>query len=320
MNIVIEKDNIKGKISKWLSIDIEDIYEYINLLLLRLGFNDEDIINIVDIDNNNLYFIVNNDKNYSINLYNDSNSKYPLISFNNKTDNIEYGYQCIYKKYNDYLTLYLNPFKYVINVNNKIIKYEINNEWVEYRVPASDKILEFRLSKPYKYINNYGYYTKYEVEYHRGIINYFSKIDYNYLLSIIDVYKDLCILGIGDDINKYDDLDLRILKIDEYGNSEVEELIQLQNGNLFTLIINRNGKTVSYNSLGSWSCDMKNSQVIFDIYENKDMVSFNSRVNFKEDTIEYNKDIAYDEMEVANSEVIKVKRLIKEMFPLNKNR
>ena len=177
----------------------------------------------------------------------------------------------------------------------------------------------FLLSKPYKYINNSGYYTKYEVEYHRGIINYFSKIDDNYLLSIIDIYKDLCILKMGNDINKYDDLDLRIVKIDEYGNSEVEELIQLQNGNLSTLMINRNGKTVSYNSLGSWSCDMEKSQVMFDTHEDKDIFSFNSRVKFREN-YEYNKNIAYDEMEIASDEVIKVRRLIKEIFPSNKNR
>lgn len=320
MNIVIDKDSINEEISNWLGINVDDIYEYINLLFLKLGFKDSDSINIVDYDeDNNLYFNVNNEKNYVMRI-NNNGFGYPIVYFNNNRDGIEYGYQCIFREYNDYVSLSLNMFKYGVNINNNIVSYEKSNEWVEYRVEVLDKILEFRVSKPHRYITNSGYYANYEMPHHKGILNYFSKLDKSsFPSSILDIYKDLCILKIGNDINKYDNVDLRIMKKDENEYEEVRELIQLENGNLTVLMIKRNGLDISFNSDRSWLCENGRSQVMFDVSRNNGVVSFNLRVNPIVEMDEYSDEMAYSDMINADREVGSVKKLVRSMFNNNKD-
>ena len=306
-------NGINEKLGKWLGKNIDDIYDYIKLLFLKLGFKDSDIINIVDFDKeNNIYFDVN-DKSYAIRIRNNSDDKYPIVYFNNK-DGVEFGYQCIYRNNNDYITLCLNMFKYGVNINSNIVSYENSNEWVEYRVEVGDKILEFRLSKPRKYISNSGYYSNYEIPCHKGILSYFSKLDnVNFPSSILDIYKDLCILKIGNDINKYDDVDLRIMIKDENEYEDVKEFIQLQNGNLTSMMIKRNGMVISFNNDDNWLCDNGRTQVMFDVFKNNGIVSFNSRVNLI-DIDEYSDDIVYQDMNNARFEVVNVKKLVRVMF------
>ena len=308
MKINIDNDSVIVDICELLGVMNDNIY--LDLLLGRLGFNDNDIINILDMDSNgNVYFNVNNDKEYSIRIMNNEGDRYPLVYFNK--NNLEYGYQCIYREVKDYVSLSMNMFRYDYDINKNMVSYEIGDDFVEYRVCVLDKILEFRVSKPYKYINRSGYYVSYDVPHHKGIINYLSKLDD--INSILDIYNDLCVLKIGNDIYKYDYVDLRIMNKDKYGNYDVIELILLQEGNLSSLIVNRNGYSILFNN-GRWLCDNNRLQVMYEYCKNNGIVSLNTRIHYLEDMDEYDDSVIYRDIVSADSEVDNVKKLVRKMI------
>ena len=310
MKINIDKFNYRVVISELLDICIYDIDLCMELLFNKLGFNDDDEINVLDIDNNgNIYFNVN-DKDYSIRIKNNNDEKYPVVYFKN-IDGIVYGYQCIFREIKGYISLSVNIFKCGYKINKNIVNYEIGSDYVEYRVMVLDKILEFRISKPYKYINKGGYYVNYEVPYHNGIVNYLSKLDD--INSILDIYNDLCVLNIGNDIYKYDYIDLRVMNRDEYDNYDVKELILLQEGNLSSLIVNRNGYDISFNN-DRWMCNNSRLQVMFELSKNKGIVSYNTRINYLKDDVEYDDSIIYRDIVDTDREVFEVKKLVKKII------
>ena len=310
MKINIDKDNIRLGICELLDICIYDIDLCMELLFDKLGFNDDDEINILDIDSNgNIYFNVNKDKDYSIRIRNNIDDRYPIVYFNK--DNKEYGYQCIYREVKDYVSLSMNVFRYDYDINKNIVSYEIGEDFVEYRVCVLDKILEFRISKPSKYTNKFGYCINYEVTNHKGIVNYLSKLDD--INSILDIYNDLCVLKIGNDIYKYDYIDLRIMNKDEYDNYEVRELILLEDGNLSSLIVNRNGYDISFNN-SRWLCENDILQIMFELSKNKGIVSYNTRIHYLKDDFKYGNGIIYRDIVSADSEVNDVKKLVKKMM------
>ena len=311
MKINIDKFNVKLGLSELFDVCVYDIDICMGLLFDKLGFKEDDEIEVLDIDNNgNVYFKVNNEIDYIINIRRNSEDKYPLVSFRNK-DGIEYGYQCIFREVKGYISLSVNKFKYGYKINNSIVNYEVGSDFVEYIVQILDKILEFRLSKPGKYVNKNGYYVNYEIPYHNGIVNYLSKLDN--LDSIIDIYKDLCILKIGNDIYKYDDIDLRIISRDEYSNYDVNELIQLENGYVSMLIIKRNRYYVSYSN-GRWLCDNNRLQVMYEQSNTNGIKSFNTRVNLLCEDSEYNDKMICRDIINADSEVNDIKKLVRGMF------
>lgn len=306
MKINIDKEIVRLEIGRLLGVG--DVY--LELLLGKLGFNDNDIVNILDMDSNgNIYFNVNNDREYNIRIINNDDDRYPLVYFDN--DNKEYGYQCIYREVRDYVSLSMNMFRYDYDMNKNIVSYEIGEDFVEYRVCVLDKILEFRVSKPYKYINKSGYIVSYEIPHHKWIVNYLSKLDD--INSILDIYNDLCILKIGNDIYKYDDVDLRIMNKDEYDNYDVIELIQLQDGNLSSLIVNRSGYCVSFNN-GRWMCDNSRIQIMYELSKNNGIVSSNTKIHYLEDIDEDDDKVVYRDIVNADSEVDNVKKLVRKMI------
>jgi len=304
--INIDRDSVRLEIERLLGVG--DIY--LELLLDRLDIKDNDIINILDIDKNgNVYFNVNNDRDYCIRIRNNNDDRYPLVYF--ERDNLEYGYQCIYREVKDYVSLSMNMFRYDYDMYKNIVSYEVGEDFVEYRVCVLDKILEFRLSKPYKYINRNGYYVNYEVPHHKGIVNYLSKLDD--INSILDIYNDLCVLKIGNDIYKYDNIDLRIMNRDEDGNINVVELIQLDEGNLSSLIVNRNGYDILFNN-GRWVYDNSRLQVMYEYCKNNGIVSLNTRVNVLCDNDEYNDDMISRDIISADNEIDGVKKLVRKII------
>ena len=311
MKINIDKFDVKLGLSELLDVCIYDIDDCLGLLFDKLGFKEDDEIEVLDIDNNgNVYFKVNNSIDYVINVRRNSEDKYPLVSFKDN-DGIEYGYQCIFREVKNYINLSINKFKYGYKINNNIVNYEVGSDYVEYSVQLLDKILEFRLSKPSKYTNRNGYYVYYEMPQHRGIVNYLSKLDN--IDSIIDIYNDLCVLKIGNDIYKYDDIDLRIINDNENCNYDVRELIKLENGNVNMLIIKRNGYDVSYSN-GSWLCDNDRLQVMYEESNTNGIRSLNTRVNVLSKDNEYNDKMICNDIIDADNEVNDVKKLIRKIF------
>ena len=313
MKINVDKFNVKVMISQLLDVCVYDLDICLELLFSKLGFKNNDEINVLNIDDNgNMYFNVNNDYDYDyvINIRNNIDDRYSLVYFKNK-DGIEYGYQCIFREVKGYINLSVNMFKYGYKIDNNLVNYEIGSDYVEYSIKLLDKMLEFRLSKPSKYVNRNGYYVKYEIPHHNGVINYLSKLDN--IGSIIDIYNDLCILKIGSDIYKYDDIDLRIEKSDKYGNYDVSELIQLENGNVSTLIVNRIGYNVSFIN-GSWLCDNDRLQVMYEKSNTNGIMSINTRVNLLCEDSEYNDKMISRDIINADSEVNDVKKLVRKMF------
>lgn len=311
MDIIIDNVNVKTEICKLLDVCVYDIDICMCLLFEKLGFNEDDKINIIDIDNKgNVNFILNNEINYDINIRRDNSSKYPLIYFKNN-DGIEYGYQCIFREVKGYISLSVNNFKSGYKINDSIVNYEVDSDFVEYSVRLLDKILEFRLSKPSKYINKNGYFVSYEIPRHRGVVNYLSKLD-NFD-SIIDIYSDLYRLIIGNDIYKYDNIDLRIINVDDYNNYNVNELIQLDNGNVSFLNVKRNGYEVSYSN-GRWICDNSRLQVMYEQSNSGRIKSLNTRINVLTEDSEYNDNMIFRDIVSSDNEVNNVKKLVRSMF------
>lgn len=311
VKINVDKFNVKLMISQLFDICIYDIDICLELLFNKLGFKDSDEINVLNMDDNgNMYFNVNNEFDYVIKIRNNVDDRYPVVFFKNK-DGIEYGYQCIFREVKRYISLSVNRFKYGYKINNNLVNYEIGSDFVEYRLELLDKRLEFRLSKPSKYVNRNGYYVSYEIPHHKGIVNYLSKLDN--IDSILDIYNDLCILKIGDDMCKHDDIDVRIMKNDEYGNYDVSELIQLENGNLTMMIIKKNGYSVSYSN-GRWLCDNDRLQVMYEKSNTNGIMSINTRVHLLCEDTEYNDKMVCRDIINADNEVNDVKKLVRKMF------
>lgn len=311
MKINVDKFNVRLVLCELLDICVYDLDICLELLFNKLGFKDSDEINVLNIDDNgNIYFNVNNEYDYVINIRNNMDDRYPLVYFKNR-DGIEYGYQCIFREVKGYISLSVNIFKYGYKINNNLVNYEIGSDYVEYSIKLLDKRLEFRLSKPSKYANRNGYYVKYEIPHHNGVVNCLSKLDN--IDSLLDIYNDLCLLKIGNDIYKYDDIDLRIMKNDEFGNYDVSELIQLENGNINTLIVNRNGYSVSYSN-DRWLCNNDRLQVMYEQSNTNGIMSINTRVNLLCEDSEYNDKMVSRDIINADNEVNDVKKLVRKMF------
>lgn len=315
MDVVIKKEQIREIISKWLGVDVFYVDECLCGIFSKLGFNILDEIVIYDVDKENtLLFRVNDQSFCRINLKSNCDEKYPIMYFIDDRSH-EYGYQCIV---NNDVDVKLNLFRYNSFLNDRNVFYEVSNEWIEYSVYKDGNLLELRVSKPNNYVTNSGYYSMYKLPNYKKLRKYFSNLDFS--LSILDIYKGICEISLGDDTSKYSYVDLRKIKCNENeldDDFKITDMIQLQDGQLFTVIITRNGRQVYLNNEGRCLCDTKRAQVEFSTFRTS-IINFNSRVMPKCNIGDYTDELAYEDMNSARVEVVKVRKLVNEMFP-NRN-
>ena len=97
-------------------------------------------------------------------------------------------------------------------------------------------------------------------------------------------------------------------------DNEIKEMIVLADGKLVNLLVNNNGRMISCDNTGSWSCEGDSSLVDFSVTKSNGIIDFSSKVRPKGNIEDYSLELASHDINVAKKEITNVKRLVKKVF------
>lgn len=339
--VIFEDDDIDSILAYFLGVCEEYVNSYFGIILSKLGFNNEDIVNVYKVYNyseyTDLLFRVNSlDDEYRIRVSTFDN----VLVINFIIDGKSCEYFCNVDRYGRFEVELIERYPEVNEVLNtdkittdlELCEYEIINDedikelredkgvveeaydesssskgYLNYRVVSGDYVVEISF---YKHELYYGILNRSEV------FKYLSTLKEP--ISIFDIYKKICEIARIENIRWFSYFDLRILKWKEDslndGDYEITDLITLSDGEVVCVMVTRDGKQVYSNNEDVWTCDMNNSEISFVTVRDNNSISFNTKVKFKEESIFNTEYLALEEMMNAKIEVAKVKKLAKETF------
>lgn len=322
------EDEIDNIVAYFLGVEVDYANCYFGIILSKLGFCCEDIINVYKVYNYSEYtdilFRVNEmDDEYRIRMYTYDN----VLVINFIMDDKSCEYFCNVDRYGRFEVeldeRYPDKEEQEIEIDN-LDKEENKNEIEDTKIEVYEELYSSKGYLNYKVVN--GDYIielcfyKYELYY--GILNRSEVFEYlstlSFPVSIFDVYKKICEIARIEDIRWFSYFDLRILKRVDNENIEndyeITDLITLSDGELVSVMTTRNGMQVYSNEDSVWNCDMDNSSVEFVTVKENNSYSFNTRVKFKNESIFNTEYFALEDMMSAKVEVAKVKKLVKDNF------
>lgn len=294
--IVMFKDiNVEQVVSYWLGIDIDYVNTYLGLILYELGFSNEDNIYVYGYTKESyLCFRVNDSEEHRILMSSiKRDDKYNPVVYYDK-DKIEDGYECRINRYGNFDIDFIRV-KYTDEEINRMIDTESSYE--EIKVTNGEYIIEFTISK----VGN-GIYNKNEV------VNYLNSLIFP--VSILDVYKEICEISLVNDVSCYSLIDLRIVNKD----NEIVDMINISDGKLVNLLINKDGKKVFCDYAGNFTYETDKVGVDFSVSRVNGIIDFSSKVRPKEDIDNYSLDLASHDINTAKKEITNVRRLVKRIF------
>lgn len=248
--VEFESTNIMFELSEIFNTD-KNMYYYMGLVLLRLGFKTEDKLFLCNYNKDDCSFdcVVNEDDLYKIRI--DKELKEIVV----KTLNNEFGYLCEEQSFSE-IGMRISLCRYNISYLDKInfTRY-LSRKDMKFRVESSDYVLELELEKTKDLelpLFENGVYAKYKLENEYELISYILGLNFNE--DICDIYKKMCELYIGD-VNKYPKFMLRKSK-KVNGNFKVTDMILLKNGELEQFCITSYDRTFFIDKDDNWSYEM----------------------------------------------------------------
>ena len=311
-NVKIDNNHVYYEIKDWLDVNEYEVNRFMRIIFDRLGYTEDDfiIINSCYLDddlNKYLEFEVNGLDTKRIRIFNDIENNYPCIKLERDGNKREFYYQVIISGMNN---IDLNMYKYGDIINDRIYNYELSKEWVEYRLEDGEYSLEFRVSKPSSRISEFGGYRKYEIDNQKEFIKYLVNLDFS--KSMLDVYKDICEISIGNDMSKYNLIDLRLSRYVCDNNGVIEnrltDMFHFEDGKLVSLIISKDNKQIWYDGntdCASYIYDSDLMQLNITEYTKNMSNCINERLNCKSDEI-----INVNIIDDARNEINSVKKLV----------
>ena len=300
------------------------VNEYVGLVMLRLGFKSDDNIYFRDIygkDKSGCYRCVVNDKDYyDIKFINVGNNKLNTeITLINHNEEITYECECL--KVSE-IGIKIIPIRDEIMYDDGV-KYtrELSDDRAKFMLCYEDYKLELNIVKPKNlelpiYDSNWNY-SRYRLDNEDVLKNYLIKFFPMIIRGdIVSVYKDICKLSLGNEVNKYPDV---ILKFSF--DNKVSDLIYLKYGELerFGVTLLRMDRTLFLDKDGSFTYEINDSDKMFDISMNvmEDRTNYNISISNDSD-ISMISEIISNDVDTIKREIGMVKRLVKNTFS-NKN-
>ena len=295
------------------------IYQYMGLLLLNLGFETEDNIFLCNYDKNDNSFdcMLNNNERYRI-KFNFDNNQIDVTIHNNV-----YGYECEKIERSELgMRVSLGSYTYEYDDGMKFTRV-LSRYKAKFIVSLCGYIMELELEKPDDVIlpmyDDKGCYAKYRLENEDILTKYLCSFVV-FDNSIIDIYKKLCEVYI-DDVSRYPDFSLKMSTPDEDGNLKIIDLIHLKYGELEEIAVTKDERTIFLDKYNNWSFEAPAEDLL---PVNFSMTSKNGKVSCVFSAMEdydlakqYLPDGLENDMDIANEEVIKIRRKVREVF--NKN-
>ena len=298
---------------------------YLGLVMIRLGFNVDDKILLTNFNNDDKedYFncIVNNSKNYLIKFENIGNRKK-----HNKITLIDYNklitFECFPLALSELGVRIIPVLERIEYADSVIYTREYSRENAKYKVSYLNNSFELDVVRPkdvdLPMYDEFGRYSRYRVDNEDILVEYLN--EYFTLFSgmdIINIYKKICEVSLGNDLGKYGLVSFKFLDDDR-----ITDLIQLKNGNLerFGITLPKMGRTLFINEDGSYSYGSINNDDLFSytMNVNNDKVIYNISMNNNVDTSLVNEIIKRDSNEVRE-EIDNVKKLVRKIFNNNRD-
>lgn len=295
------------------------IYQYMGLLLLNLGFETEDNIFLCNYDkkDNSFDCMLNNNERYRI-KFNFDNNQIDVTIHNNV-----YGYECEKIERSELgMRVSLGSYTYEYDDGMKFTRV-LSRDKAKFIVSLCGYIMELELEKPDDVIlpmyDDKGCYAKYRLDNEDNLTKYLCSFVV-FDNSIIDIYKKLCEVYI-DDVSRYPDFSLKMSTPDEDGNLKIIDLIHLKYGELEEIAVTKDERTIFLDKYNNWSFEAPAEDLL---PVNFSMTSKNGKVSCVFSAMEdydlarqYLPDGLENDMDIANEEVIKIRRKVREVFNRN---
>lgn len=298
----------------------KNIYEYLGLLLLKLGFKSEDNVKLYNYDKENCSFdCMVNDKDYCHIRLKDSEYREIILS----KFNIEFGYKCVPNEKAE-TGMIISLCRYCVKYPNGLIftRY-LSEKEAKFKFELNNYCWELDLIKPKNLklplFDNKGHYSKYILDNEEELIKYLG--DLKFPISIISVYNTICDKYLGD-ISKYPKFNLMVSKLQGDNSLRVTDLISLFDGNLdkFGITSNDKGMSVFLDKDDNWSFELfaeDNVPVNFVMSQHNGEINCSFSASEEVDLKYYTGKIIQSDFNRTYEEVLQVKRRVKSLFDLN---
>lgn len=299
-----------------------DISEYLGLVLLRLRFKADDTIVISNYDRKKYSFdcVVNERDYYNIRFENIKSSE-GFMKIVVSRFNTELAYECIPTERTE-LGMKVSLSGYSVKYpEGKVFTRCLSETNAIFKVELDNYVLELELQKPddieLPLFDSNGRYSKYRLGYEEEIFQYLGSLEYQF--SIVDIYKKIVESYLGD-LSKYPKFSLKVSQLNNSGELVVTDLILLKNGNLEKFGMTVCDKTVFIDKDDNWSFEVSKDEAVpvsFAVSYLNGNVNCSFSASEDVDIDDYTKSCLRYDFNLAQREIIEVKRRVRELF--NKN-
>ena len=314
-------ENINGNTFVNSNISVN---EYVGMVLLRLGFNSGDKVELRDVsfDNNvrTVCCVVNGIGYYEMKFINVLNSRFnteiTLINYNE-----EYTYKCVPYRLSGIGIRLFKTKELEMYADGVTYVRELCDNKVKLNLYYDDYELELYVEKPKDlelplYDSNWEY-ARYRLDNEMRVKCYL--LDFFPIImsgDIVNVYKEIVKLSLGNDVSKYPEIVLKF----SYCN-KVTDLIYLKYGELerFGVTLLRMDRSLFINRDGSFDYEFNDMENMFSVNMNvsDDKIIYNIAID-KNSDVSLISDIIQDDTYNIKSEIGNIKKLVRTMFD-NKN-
>ena len=276
--------------------DLEHIKYAFGKLLIDAGIASDEVCFVTAFDKDNLTFKLNvgSKESYDVRLrWGDFFDFYPEFEMKGK----DFSKTYVLSENEDASKLRLD--KYSLTDNNITVSRDLSRVAAYFGWQSEEKFLSInvRNSNPDIKMN---FYLENEDE----LIQYLSSLSLP--IDIVEVFKKVRELSLGNDLSKYPNILIRMFKSVE--NKEVEtDVIEICNGKVKQIKKTQDNKTISFDENGNWTFDDASISVMKD----KEKIKFSITTSFSDGLLNISPIDTYTN---AGEEVEKVAQLVRNLF------
>lgn len=308
--------------NRFVNID-KSVNEYVGLVLLRLGFNSDDRIELRDRCYKSgvmtVCCVVNDIEYYEIRFVNVGNSKLNteivLVNYNE-----EYTYECVPYRLSEIGMRMFKTKELEMYADGVTYVRELSNDRVKINLYYDDYALELDVVKPKNvdlplYDCNWEF-SRYRLDDEMKLKSYL--LDFFPIIirgDIVGVYKDIVKLSFNNDVSRYPEFVLKFSFCDK-----ITDMVHLRYGDLerFGVTLLRMDRALFINRDGSFSYEINDRDNLFNINMNvmDDKTIYNISISNDSD-VSMVGDIIQDDIFRVKSEIGNIKKLVRDNFRKN---
>ena len=264
--VVIEDKNLEKAIGYWLGSQI-NVGKKFGEVLINVGFKPSDEIVLCKYQEKTLSFnyIVNGNNPYKKNTIwlsykNDyNNNSHIIVTTGSKNTRSRMVYEVERTSSNKIGDKY-HVFSYLYEDKRYgMISRRYYENKAEFFVEKDDYELYLSVEKNDNLFIKQGSDGVYRIKNEKELISYLTSLTFPVEIDL--VYKKICEISLGD-INIYPEFCLKVTKYDTLKNlEEVTDIIELEDGNLISFGMSKDGKNVVLYGDGSWCYEKKLSDI-----------------------------------------------------------